>query len=70
MTAQDRKSWRRQCRHEPGESHKEKVQGEEQKRKRKADAHAGVGTTALSFKCDMCRRTFRRTQTGHLYAYM
>ena len=38
------------------------MEEDEQRRARKAADHAGVGATAMPFKCDTCQRTFRRRQ--------
>ena len=40
-----------------------RLEEDEQRRARKAAAHAGVGATAsMPFKSDTCQRTFRRRQ--------
>ena len=61
-TAQDRGSWRGQCRAGLEDATERRLEEDEQRRARKAADHAGVGATAMPFKCDTCQRTFRRRQ--------
>ena len=61
-TAQDRGSWRGQCRAALKDATERRLEEDEQRRARKAADHAGVGATAMPFKCDTCQRTFRRRQ--------
>ncbi len=39
-----------------------RIKYDEQERKRKAAARAGVETTDMPFKYDICQRTFKRRQ--------
>ena len=61
---------RGQCRIGLEDATERRLEEDEQRRARKAAAHAGVGATAMPFKCDTCQQTFRRSQDISRHRYV